>query len=82
MFQTLHLQHNAYFLPTLEKILDYKNKTHFEYAGAGGGYYISKGFFDTISKSIDEAAEIDGATKAQIFWQIIHILQKVCTVII
>ena len=39
-------------------------------AGAGGGYYISKGFFDTISKSIDEAAMIDGATKSQIFWQI------------
>lgn len=45
-------------------------------AGAGGGYYISKGFFDTISKSIDEAAEIDGATKAQIFWQIILPLAK------
>ena len=45
-------------------------------AGAGGGYYISKGFFDTISKSIDEAAEIDGANKAQIFWQIILPLAK------
>ncbi|MCR4879536.1 MAG: sugar ABC transporter permease [Bacilli bacterium] len=45
-------------------------------AGAGGGYYISKGFFDTISKSIDEAAEIDGANKAQIFYQIILPLAK------
>lgn len=45
-------------------------------AGAGGGYYISKGFFDTISKSIDEAAMIDGATRAQIFWQIIIPLSK------
>ncbi len=45
-------------------------------AGAGGGYYISKGFFDTISKSIDEAAMIDGANKAQIFWQIILPLAK------
>ncbi|MBE6142304.1 MAG: sugar ABC transporter permease [Erysipelotrichaceae bacterium] len=45
-------------------------------AGAGGGYYISKGFFDTISKSIDEAAEIDGANKAQIFFQIILPLAK------
>ena len=45
-------------------------------AGAGGGYYISKGFFDTISKSIDEAAMIDGATKSQIFWQIILPLAK------
>ena len=45
-------------------------------AGAGGGYYISKGYFDTISKSIDEAAMIDGANKAQIFWQIILPLAK------
>ncbi|MGP1414092.1 MAG: sugar ABC transporter permease [Bacillales bacterium] len=45
-------------------------------AGSGMGYYISKGFFDTISKSIDEAAEIDGATKAQIFWNIIIPLAK------
>ncbi len=45
-------------------------------AGAGGGYYISKGFFDTISKSIDEAAMIDGATKSQIFWKIILPLAK------
>ncbi len=45
-------------------------------AGAGGGYYISKGFFDTISKSIDEAAMIDGANKSQIFWQIILPLAK------
>lgn len=45
-------------------------------AGAGGGYYISKGFFDTISKNIDEAAMVDGATKSQIFWQIILPLAK------
>lgn len=45
-------------------------------AGAGGGYYISKGFFDTISKSIDEAAMIDGASRSQIFWQIILPLAK------
>lgn len=44
--------------------------------GAGGGYYISKGYFDTISKSIDEAAMIDGANKAQIFFQIILPLAK------
>ena len=31
-------------------------------AGAGMGYYVSKGFFDTIPKSLDEAARIDGAT--------------------
>lgn len=45
-------------------------------AGAGGGYYISKGFFDTVSKSIDEAAMIDGANRAQIFWSIILPLAK------
>jgi len=44
--------------------------------GAAMGYYISKGFFDTISHSIDEAAEIDGANKAQIFWHIILPLSK------
>ncbi len=45
-------------------------------AGAGGGFFISKGFFDTISKSIDEAAMIDGASKSQIFWNIILPLSK------
>ena len=44
--------------------------------GAAMGYLISKGFFDTISHSIDEAAEIDGASKAQIFWHIILPLSK------
>ncbi len=38
--------------------------------GAAMGYYIAKGFFDTIPNSIDEAAIIDGATKNQIFWLI------------
>ena len=44
--------------------------------GAGMGYYISKGFFDTISKQIDEAAMIDGATKFQIFYKITIPLSK------
>ena len=44
--------------------------------GAGMGYYISKGFFDTISKQIDEAAEIDGATRFQIFYKITLPLSK------
>ena len=39
-------------------------------AGAGLGYQISKGFFDTIPKTIDEAAYIDGASKWETF---IHI---------
>ena len=38
--------------------------------GAAMGYYISKGFFDTIPMAIDESAMIDGATKNQIFWKI------------
>ncbi len=38
--------------------------------GAGLGFYIAKGFLDTIPKAIDEAAYMDGATK----WQtLIHI---------
>ena len=31
------------------------------------GFYIAKGFFDTIPKALDEAAYIDGATKGQVF---------------
>lgn len=38
--------------------------------GAGLGFYVAKGFFDTIPRSIDEAAEIDGATRWQIFTHI------------
>ena len=40
-------------------------------ASSGMGYYVSKGFFDTIPKSLDEAARIDGATRAQVLWKII-----------
>ncbi len=40
-------------------------------AGAGLGFYIAKGFFDTIPRSLDEAAKIDGATNAQVFLHII-----------
>ena len=29
--------------------------------GAGCGYHIAKGFFDTVSISLDEAAMLDGA---------------------
>lgn len=39
--------------------------------GAALNYYIAKGFFDTIPKSLDEAATLDGATKSVIFWRII-----------
>ncbi len=44
--------------------------------GAAMGYYIAKGFFDTIPRSIDEAALIDGATKNQVFWKITMPMSK------
>ena len=40
-------------------------------ASSGMGYYISKGFFDTIPKTLDEAARIDGATRLQVFYKVI-----------
>ena len=39
-------------------------------------YYISKGFFDTIPKSLDEAARIDGANRHTVFFKIILPLAK------
>ena len=45
-------------------------------ASSGMGYYVSKGFFDTVPKSLDEAARIDGATRLQIFFKIILPLAK------
>ena len=45
-------------------------------AGACLGFYIAKGFFDTIPKSIDEAAFIDGATKWDVFRRITIPLSK------
>ncbi len=45
-------------------------------ASSGMGYYVSKGFFDTISKSLDEAARIDGASRLQIFYKVIMPLSK------
>ena len=34
-------------------------------------YYVSKGFFDTIPKTLDEAARVDGATRMQVFYKVI-----------
>ncbi len=50
--------------------------THFGlilvYSGASGlGYLIAKGFFDTVPESMLQAARIDGASEATIFWKII-----------
>ena len=40
-------------------------------ASSGMGYYVSKGFFDTIPKTLDEAARVDGATRWQVFYKVI-----------
>ena len=40
-------------------------------ASSGMGYYICKGFFDTIPKTLDEAARVDGATRLQVFYKVI-----------
>ena len=45
-------------------------------ASSGMGYYVSKGFFDTIPKSLDEAARVDGATRFQVLSKIILPLAK------
>ncbi len=47
------------------------------YSGASGlGFYIAKGFFDTLPRALDEAAYLDGATKSQVFWKITIPLSK------
>lgn len=45
-------------------------------ASSGMGYYVSKGFFDTIPKSLDEAARVDGATRFQVFYKVIMPMAK------
>lgn len=44
--------------------------------GSGLGFQVVKGFFDTVPKALDEAAMIDGANKAQVFFQIILPMSK------
>ncbi len=39
-------------------------------AGTGLGFYVAKGFFDTVPRALDEAAMLDGATRGRIFWKI------------
>ena len=46
-------------------------------ASSGMGYYVSKGFFDTIPMSLDEAARVDGATRAKILYKTITCLQGI-----
>ena len=45
-------------------------------SGSGLTYYIAKGFFDTIPKSLDESAYLDGATRSQVFFKITIPLSK------
>ena len=45
-------------------------------ASSGMGYYVCKGYFDTIPKALDEAAMIDGATRARIFFTMIIPMSK------
>ena len=40
------------------------------------GFYVAKGFFDTIPKSLDEAAIIDGASRWHIFTKVTVPLSK------
>ena len=45
-------------------------------ASSAMSYYIAKGFFDTVSKSLDEAVMIDGGSKNTVFWRVILPLSK------
>lgn len=59
-------------------VLKYMNLTNsyagliMVYAGSSGlGYLICKGFFDTVPVALREAAKLDGASEARIFFQIV-----------
>jgi len=45
-------------------------------ASSAMSYYIAKGFFDTIPKSLDEAVLIDGGNKNTVFWKVILPMSK------
>ena len=47
------------------------------YTGSSGmGYYIAKGYFDTVPRALDEAARIDGADRHTVFLKIVLPLAK------
>lgn len=47
------------------------------YSGSAAlSYYICKGFFDTLPRSIEEAAILDGADPPTVFWKIVLPLTK------
>ena len=39
-------------------------------AGAGAGFYVMKGYMDTIPRALDEAAMLDGCTRWQVFTKV------------
>ena len=45
-------------------------------ASSGMGYYVCKGYFDTLPIALDEAARIDGASRARIFLELTIPLSK------
>lgn len=45
-------------------------------AGSGAGFYVMKGFMDTIPVSLDEAAVLDGCTRWEVFTRIILPITK------
>ncbi len=45
-------------------------------ASSAMGYYICKGFMDTVPRALDEAALLDGATHFKIFYQIMIPMAK------
>lgn len=44
--------------------------------GSGAGFFVAKGFFDTVPKAVEEAAVMEGANRIQIFVKIIIPLSK------
>ena len=44
--------------------------------GAALSYYVCKGFFDTLPRSLEEAAVLDGASQWTVFWRVTIPLSK------
>ena len=59
ILRTLNLTNNHWGL-----VLEYS-------ASSGLGYLIAKGFLDTVPVSLREAAYLDGASEAKIFWSVV-----------
>ena len=45
-------------------------------ASSGLGYLIAKGFLDTVPVSLREAAYLDGASEAKIFWSVVLLMSQ------